>query len=279
MVAPLAEQEHIAAVVREQLTAVERMRAGLEAQVEEVSALPGVLLRQALSGKLVSAAAPSSRKPSQGIYFKRGAIAAYCVNRLHGQKTFGHVQQQKVLYLTEAHVGIDLEGIYERQAAGPLADYFYKLENLAKRKNWFTVHRRGAEGYFYRIGRNIADRLGPAEAILGERKAEMDRLLDLVAGMDTEQAEVVTTLFAAWNDMLIEGRSPSDHEIITDVRGNWHTSKKRFAQTRLQEALNWMRRHDLVPLGVGPKTAANTKTKPGSPGPRSQRRTKHGVRE
>ncbi len=72
--------------------------------------------------------------------------------------------------------------------------------------------------------------------------------------MKTEQAEIVATLYAAWNDMLIAGKSPEDQEIICEVRENWHECKKRFTENRLQTALDWMREKGLVPKGLGVRT-------------------------
>lgn len=47
---PLAEQRRIAAILGEQLAAVERARAAAEAQLGHISSLPAALLRQALEG-------------------------------------------------------------------------------------------------------------------------------------------------------------------------------------------------------------------------------------
>ena len=53
---------------------------------------------------------------------------------------------------------------------------------------------------------------------------------------------------------LIEGKKPSDHEIICEIKNNWHESKKRFSDKRLQKAIDWMRQQDIVPQGYGPQT-------------------------
>lgn len=89
------------------------------------------------------------------------------------------------------------------------------------------------------------------ELDLGE---ELDRLLDLLANKPTETVEIIATLFAAWNDALIDGHTPSDVETIRDVRENWHPSKQRFKEPELKKWLDWMRQHALVPKGRGPHT-------------------------
>jgi type I restriction enzyme S subunit len=49
---PLAEQERIAAKLREQMAAVEQARAAAEAELATINALPAALLRRAFSGQL-----------------------------------------------------------------------------------------------------------------------------------------------------------------------------------------------------------------------------------
>lgn len=253
---PISEQRRLMAILGNQIRSVERTRKVLKEQLSAINALPAVLLRRAFNGELTQRRTTTVQpKLPKGIFFKRAAIASYIINRLHKQSTFGRVQFEKVLYLTEAHVGIDLAGHYKREAAGPLdSDFLYKLESLAGKQRWFTKRQRGAEGFFYRPGSSISDRLGAAETILGDRRKEMDRLLDLFEDMDTEQAEVLATLFAAWNDFLQDGLQPTDEQIVQEVRERWHSAKERFATNRLQAVLNWMREHKITPRGIGPRT-------------------------
>jgi len=49
---PLAEQKRIAAVLTEQMAAVDRARAAAEAELETINRLPAALLRRAFSGEL-----------------------------------------------------------------------------------------------------------------------------------------------------------------------------------------------------------------------------------
>lgn len=52
----------------------------------------------------------------------------------------------------------------------------------------------------------------------------------------------------------MEGKKPSDSEIIYEVRNHWHKNKKRFPDNQLQKAIDWMKKQKLVPKGYGPKT-------------------------
>ncbi len=256
MVPPHDEQVQIASRLESERAAAEQMRKALHDRLVSINQLRSALLNDAFSGRTkVVYQVRESRSLPHGIVFKRGAIAAYIIDGLHRRPTFGRVQLEKGIYLTEAYVGVDLAGRYQRKAAGPYdSDSLYNLESLAWKRGWFSKHARGAEGFFYRPGKEIDDRLGAAVTLLGERKQAMDHLLRLLGKLDTEQAEVVTTLFAAWNDFLIDGRHPSDEEVIREVRENWQETKKRFSDGRLQAALSWMRENDLTPNGIGPHT-------------------------
>jgi type I restriction enzyme, S subunit len=83
-------------------------------------------------------------------------------------------------------------------------------------------------------------------------------VLTLFAALSTEDAEIIATLFAAWNDFLIDGHTPEDAEVIHEVRENWTPEKQRFKPEHLQTWLDWMRKNKLVPRGRGPRTVQQT---------------------
>ena len=77
----------------------------------------------------------------------------------------------------------------------------------------------------------------------------------LFARMDADQAEIVATLYAIWNDLLQSSTQTTDDAIIADFYG-WHEDKSRFPEDRLRRALDWMRTEGLVPSGAGEPVAA-----------------------
>lgn len=242
--------------VVERLRLVERTRRLLIEEGEGITKLPAAILHRAFSAdlsKLLDAHTSKVRLKDNDL--ARGALASYIINRLYRHNTFGRVQFEKALYLTETFVGIDLDGQYGRKAAGPYDPAtLYDLEHLAYTEGWFTRHSRGGEGHSYRPGPAIQDRLAAAEAILGDRRSLMDQLLNLMARMNTQRVEVVATLFAAWNDFLIDGIQSSEPQIVQEVRNNWHETKGRFSKELLLNELAWMKSNGLVPRGVGPHT-------------------------
>ena len=194
------------------------------------------------------------RRHSKGINFKRGAIAAYAVNRLAGRQEFGRTQMEKVLYLAQQGLGVDLEMEFQREAAGPFDEEIHKLESLAAKQQWFTSTRRaGTYGTSYAASSKIAARCEAATAILGAAKSRFDWVLDQVAKMDTEKAELWATVHAAWNDLLLAGTPASDPRIVQEVHA-CHPSKGRFTAERITKCIAWIREQDFVPRGIQFKT-------------------------
>jgi hypothetical protein len=86
------------------------------------------------------------------------------------------------------------------------------------------------------------------------------------AGLDVHQwarcghgrrAELLATVFAAWNDLLIDRRSPSDDDIIREAYA-WHESKQHFEPDRITESICWLKKHDFAPTSIGPRTVLAT---------------------
>jgi hypothetical protein len=64
-----------------------------------------------------------------------------------------------------------------------------------------------------------------------------------------EQPEIVSTLYAVWNNRIIRNQPATDDLIIEDFL-EWDKQKLRYKE-RLQPALDWMRDVGIVPNGWG----------------------------
>jgi type I restriction enzyme S subunit len=257
---PLAEQLRICAKVDRLMKLVDQLEARLTASAET-----GIELLEAVVHELLRAAAnviefPSS-EPNQAS--RRAAVGCYAIEHLVRNPSFGRTMLMKVCYLSETHLDVPLGWKPMRQAAGPYDPEIETLELSGTRNGWFTVTEKalssGRSKYEYLVKDRLKAKAAEAISVLGERKAEFDRLLSLFAEKSTEEAEIIATLFAAWNDLLIDGMSPSGNDIIREVRENWHPQKERFSASLLQQWLDWMRRNRLIPKGCGPRTIQQLK--------------------
>jgi type I restriction enzyme S subunit len=196
-------------------------------------------------------------KHSKGIMFRRAAFDCYVISKLEGDKNLGRTKIEKISHLAEYHCGVDLERNPIRDAAGP-NDYpsRMKVENLARKQKWY-FSKKDKVKVDYLPGSHISKSRHTAENFLGGRKPAVNALISLMRPLDTAACEIIATLYAAWNDFLLAGKTPTDDELITEVRHNWHPEKLRIPVAEWEKGLAWMREHQLTPRGVGRPTIRN----------------------
>ncbi|MGY2437052.1 hypothetical protein ACW4FQ_28315, partial [Escherichia coli] len=89
-------------------------------------------------------------------------------------------------------------------------------------------------------------------------------VIELMRGWDTDRCEMTVTLYAAWNDLILEGRTVSDEAILAEVLHNWNDTKLRFGKDQWLAVLAKMKKHDiLIPSGFGRRTTGGMRTLPG----------------
>ena len=248
-VTSLNEQLRIVAKVDALMVLCDQLKTRIQQANQQQQAIANALVAQAVQ--------PTAEIINLADY--RAATACYAIKKMQGKSYFGRTTAVKLLYLAEAHLGLPLKFKPMRDAAGPLDKWIYTFEKQGEHEGWFNVIepdiRNGKTKVEYQVKSVIAQKSVLIEKICSDDQLkEFDRLLDLFAAKTTEEAEIIATLFAAWNDFLIDGHTPSDDEIVKEVRENWHESKARFIPAQLKESLNWMRRNHLVPQGRPPHT-------------------------
>jgi type I restriction enzyme S subunit len=255
-----SEQLAIVAITNRLMALVDQLEHLVATKKRHASALLTAAINELLDGVPAFAPLPtSSREPGSD----RAAIGCYALQQLTPNPSFGRTMLMKVCYLSEVHLGIPLGWQPIRQAAGPYDPEIETFELSGQRNNWFTVAERplsnGHNKVEYHASAGLKAKVAQAVTLLGDRKSEFDRLLSLFQNKTTEEAEIIATLFAAWNDLLIDGKSPSDDEIIREVRENWHYKKERFTPTLLTRWLNWLRQQSVTPRGLAPRTRQQLK--------------------
>ena len=161
----------------------------------------------------------------------------------------------KLLYLADSTQALDLETTYYREVAGPLdTRALYGVEALAQRKGYFESEQKH-NMVRYKRGQNLDIALDKARELLGKQRRSLNRLIDLFRLLDTKQCEIVATLYACWNDRLLDRKSTTDDAILEEFM-SWHDSKHRFPKRRVLDALRWMKANRLVPTGQGEHTQA-----------------------
>ncbi len=255
-VPPKKEQDAIASY----LLASRALRKNIEASILLLNERKAALITAAVTGQLEIPETVSVVEVStDNVIPFPIRIAAQIIHQHKNTQKFGRVKLQKELYLAEAHAGIsELQGQYERRAAGPLDQALLsRLETGLEAAALYSAHSEGSgSAVTYEAISAMPFNRADLEGELGGRTEAFFRILNKLSDLDTKSVEAIATLYAVWNDALIDGETPDDDSIIHGVLEEWHSEKKRkFKPDELRTWLGWMRRNDFVPKGQGPRTS------------------------
>lgn len=258
---PLPEQHRIVAKL-DQLTALcDQLKTRLNQARHLNEQLASTLVEQALIDGGQPLPAALDRKVA------RSLLAAEITHQLHSQRTFGQRKLQKVIYLAE-HAGqlAAIQGNYLRDAAGPhdrqLMD---QVEGELHNRQWYERVERDTVGHAYRPLADAGQHRPAYESAWSAAElATIQQVIDLMRGWDTDRCERVVTLYAAWNDFLLEGKAVTDEALVTEVMYRWNDAKLRFTQAEWLAELGEMKKQKLLtPGGFGKRTQGGLQTLPG----------------
>lgn len=166
----------------------------------------------------------------------------------------GRVKLEKMMFVLENSIGFDFDTEYVREAAGPLDKSIYECEQIISRKNkWFTI-RKSQYGVSYKPTSEHSKYKKYYAQYFSDYEDAIDNVISIFNDFDTDQAEVIATLYGAWNDCIIDKRSYTDNDIVDEVLNHWHPKKRRFPKDMWLRAIQRMRELDLVPHGYGRHT-------------------------
>jgi type I restriction enzyme S subunit len=173
-------------------------------------------------------------------------------------QSFGRTMLVKMLYLIQHHVRVKgLRFNYKRKDFGPYpSELRYEVENSLQDQGWLNVSERGDQVQ-YELREKADDETvqGYFESSWGDVKDQIDEIVSFFHRFENaDQAEIVATLYAAWNDLLILDRPHDEDDIIDEVLHNWHPRKQTIDEDRWRNALRWMKDEGLVPSGFGEPT-------------------------
>ncbi|HBO3683280.1 TPA: restriction endonuclease subunit S [Pseudomonas aeruginosa] len=263
---PLAEQHRIVARIDQLMALCDSLEQQINATTEkQTELLSNLICAQSQGGAAESPqGATHTRAQVIDLAIYRASIGCYAINKLANTQYFGRTAAAKIMYLAQAHIGLALDMKPEREAAGPLDTWIYDFERQGQGKSWFEVNEKtlanGRKKTEYRGLSALSELAAKAESLMSSgQKAEFDRLIYALADKKTEEVEIIATLFAVWNDFLIDGVQPTDEQIIADVRENWHERKARFTPAELGRWLDWLRRENIIPQGLPPRTVQQSR--------------------
>jgi type I restriction enzyme S subunit len=263
---PLAEQARIVAEVERRLSVVEELESVVTANLQRATRLRQSILQKAFTGELVVQSlvlpinvielpkAQHNQRPNA--HFARALLSAEIVHRLHREPTFGRIKHQKIFHLCEHIAQLEeIRGQYHREAAGPLDNkLIYANEAELKKQKWYQEVHRESYGHAYKPLANAGNHRKYVEGYWPDKLPLIEKLIELMRGWDTDRCEIFCTTYAAWNDLVIWGKEPTEVAILREILERWHDSKKRFPEDRWCKAIGWMRKKGFVPTGFGKPT-------------------------
>ncbi|SFP89114.1 restriction endonuclease subunit S [Pseudomonas borbori] len=258
---PVAEQHRIVAKVDQLMALCDQLKTRLTQARQLNEQLASTLVERALADDSQQAPVVSDRQVA------RTLLAAEITHRLHGQRTFGQRKLQKVIYLAEHAARLAaIQGDYLRDAAGPHDRQLMKqIEGELQNRQWYERIERETVGYAYHPlsdagqHRQVYESTWPAA-----ERATIERVIELMRDWDTDRCEKTVTLYAAWNDFILEGRPVTDEAIVAEVMHRWNDTKLRFSKAEWLAVLAEMKKHEaLIPTGFGNRTTGGMLTLPG----------------
>ena len=232
-------------------------------KIDDLEELKKSILQRAFSGQLTATTSMSTSAKIIALQKVDGisptdlqaGITALALQKhieKNQQHTFHHVKAEKIVHLSEYTLNIDLDRDPVKDAAGP-NDFPHakKVESRARKAGFYTVSKSG-DLYNYQQGSRMDSVIQKAENCLGEKADTLTQIIDMLAPMSTQQAEIVATVYAAWNNLLLTEKDVSDEGIVAEARENWHKDKLNIPREKFFNALEWMRKNELlIPKGNG----------------------------
>ncbi|RDD72753.1 restriction endonuclease subunit S [Paracoccus versutus] len=256
---PRNEQDEIVGYLHDVLIKLDTLTETATTAITLLQERRAALISAAVTGKIdVREVAKAPAKTLQSL--RVSAMVAGVIIARHGQHLgFGRMMVQKFLFMTQACANApEIGGNYERQAAGPLDRILQnRVEADLEAAGLVRVRQEGGPGsrVQYEFLGDAAALRAELASVLGDRMEGFDYLSNQLGGLTKNGIEAVATLYAAWNDFLIDGRTPDRADIIREVLENWHPEKSRkFTEDDLGTWLEWMERQNIVPDGTGPQT-------------------------
>ncbi|MBI2354301.1 MAG: restriction endonuclease subunit S [Deltaproteobacteria bacterium] len=246
---PLNEQKSILDFIVSENSKFEALHASYTRQLTLLAEYRTALIHECVTGKrLVTQRTEVEASPTKAnVHFLRAVLCSEIVHRLHEEPTFGRVKLEKILFLSEAYAGIDLEGHYQRAAAGPFDNRALRsAESQIQKQKWYQPVK-GEKGTRYIPMAKAGEHRKYFSRYWPEQQPKFDRIVDLLRKEKTEFCEIVATLFSAWKDRLHSGQPCDDAALADEVLTNWHPSKQRIPREHWLNALEWMRKQGLTP--------------------------------
>ena len=240
------EQQAIAAI----LSDMDQEIANLEAQRDKYSVLKSGMMQKLLTGKIRLIKPQTASQP-----LLSNVIAGHIVNTLYQSQGWGRTKLQKALHLSSYYSQSDLGACYIRNTAGPDDQSFMNQIDL-KFKQYHHVEvfpnitLDGKKHYVYRPTEDIHILEKVYDGYPEITRQKIDFILSKMTSWDLAQSEIISTLYAVWNNRIIKNLPISDDLLLTDFY-KWSEHKSEYSSAKVLKMLDYMRKENIIPIGWG----------------------------
>ena len=168
-------------------------------------------------------------------------------------KPKGRIHLMKALFCVDCLLDFNRETQYLRQKHGPYDERIEEYEKVLVQKGWASI--KNGKSVDYILTETFETYREAYQIYYGSLDAEIQRICEFLRPMKTSQAERVATLLAVWNDFIIDGFSPTDKQIVQEVRSNWTPNKANSPESTWMDTLTKMKTYHITPSGYGKHTA------------------------
>lgn len=251
---PFNEQQRIIKKLETLLQHCDELEASVKQNVLQNEHLLQQVLREALRPnldiQLEHVQLPVLQPQEENHFVKRKVLASYIINQSLSDSKFGDVKFEKLLHLSDYFaLKRNLGQKYFQQAAGPYDNaftraYFQQIEN----SKWFKRTRSGNQ-FIFSAAQNHTKSTNTYDYFSSEELSRVNGIINYFKKCDYEQPEIISTLYAVWNNRIIK-QEPITDDLLKQDFLNWDAQKIKY-KDRLDAALNWMRKEGVVPDGWG----------------------------
>lgn len=168
-------------------------------------------------------------------------------------KPKGRIHLMKALFCVDCLLDFNRKTQYLRQKHGPYDEQIEEYEKVLVQKGWASI--KNGKSVDYILTETFETYREAYQIYYGSLDAEIQRICEFLRPMKTSQAERVATLLAVWNDFIIDGFSPTDKQIVQEVRSNWTPNKANSPESTWMDTLTKMKMYHITPSGYGKHTA------------------------
>lgn len=181
-------------------------------------------------------------------------LASYIIQELH-TPDFGRTKLQKILHLAEYHCRLETPLQYYKKTAGPYSKNLENnIEKLLKRNKLYDSKKeelknsdKSKVNYIPLSGAKQINSFFTTE--FKDQKEGIDNLLKKFNDKPMEFCEMISTMYAVWNNRLIKGEIIDNEELKKDFLA-WDPQKIKFLD-KLDYSIEWIKKEGLEPKGFG----------------------------